>query len=231
CLISYFFFQAEDGIRDRNVTGVQTCALPISVVAHPAGHRHPVADGHRHGMGGRAHEDAVAGGAVAVAAGLLHEEAAQPRLEVGGHDTARGHADPQHRGNEGRTLDRADVDGLGPRDARREQEKDGREEEEGRARPAHHKEVYTQREAPRSGAPPAFHPKGEPMIRFRHRTGRMLVLAVTTMTAALPLTASPQAATARPATPQHDSAPKPATTPAAELVDINTASVEQLMAL
>src|SRR5699024_12186225 len=28
--INYFFFQAEDGIRDRNVTGVQTCALPIS---------------------------------------------------------------------------------------------------------------------------------------------------------------------------------------------------------
>src|SRR5699024_11612726 len=27
-----FFFQAEDGIRDRNVTGVQTCALPISLV-------------------------------------------------------------------------------------------------------------------------------------------------------------------------------------------------------
>src|SRR5699024_11250607 len=26
---SFFFFQAEDGIRDRNVTGVQTCALPI----------------------------------------------------------------------------------------------------------------------------------------------------------------------------------------------------------
>src|SRR5699024_11501734 len=24
-----FFFHAEDGIRDRNVTGVQTCALPI----------------------------------------------------------------------------------------------------------------------------------------------------------------------------------------------------------
>src|SRR5207249_5301229 len=27
----FFFFQAEDGIRDRNVTGVQTCALPILV--------------------------------------------------------------------------------------------------------------------------------------------------------------------------------------------------------
>src|SRR5207248_6794395 len=26
----YFFFQAEDGIRGRTVTGVQTCALPIS---------------------------------------------------------------------------------------------------------------------------------------------------------------------------------------------------------
>src|SRR5690348_17417900 len=28
--IGFFFFQAEDGIRDGRVTGVQTCALPIS---------------------------------------------------------------------------------------------------------------------------------------------------------------------------------------------------------
>src|SRR5438876_9149848 len=28
--MSIFFFQAEDGIRDGRVTGVQTCALPIS---------------------------------------------------------------------------------------------------------------------------------------------------------------------------------------------------------
>src|SRR6266852_8044509 len=28
----FFFFQAEDGIRDATVTGVQTCALPISVL-------------------------------------------------------------------------------------------------------------------------------------------------------------------------------------------------------
>src|SRR3712207_7611336 len=28
----FFFFQAEDGIRDIGVTGVQTCALPISSV-------------------------------------------------------------------------------------------------------------------------------------------------------------------------------------------------------
>src|SRR3712207_7484065 len=28
--VIFFFFQAEDGIRDIGVTGVQTCALPIS---------------------------------------------------------------------------------------------------------------------------------------------------------------------------------------------------------
>src|SRR2546430_6951323 len=30
-LSSFFFFQAEDGIRDLTVTGVQTCALPICI--------------------------------------------------------------------------------------------------------------------------------------------------------------------------------------------------------
>src|SRR2546427_596007 len=34
-MFSFFFFQAEDGIRDLTVTGVQTCALPIS--CGPAG--------------------------------------------------------------------------------------------------------------------------------------------------------------------------------------------------
>src|SRR3989449_4547359 len=31
-MVFFFFFQAEDGIRDVAVTGVQTCALPISLV-------------------------------------------------------------------------------------------------------------------------------------------------------------------------------------------------------
>src|SRR2546430_13014337 len=31
----YFFFQAEDGIRDLTVTGVQTCALPILGYSYP----------------------------------------------------------------------------------------------------------------------------------------------------------------------------------------------------
>src|SRR5438034_5727241 len=30
-ILFFFFFQAEDGIRDHCVTGVQTCALPISL--------------------------------------------------------------------------------------------------------------------------------------------------------------------------------------------------------
>src|SRR2546429_5875080 len=34
-VLHFFFFQAEDGIRDVAVTGVQTCALPISCT--PAG--------------------------------------------------------------------------------------------------------------------------------------------------------------------------------------------------
>src|SRR3989339_1313364 len=45
CLVSVFqmcvfFFQAEDGIRDWSVTGVQTCALPISHVCFPSRRRH-----------------------------------------------------------------------------------------------------------------------------------------------------------------------------------------------
>src|SRR5438874_5861051 len=32
----FFFFQAEDGIRDLYVTGVQTCALPIFALRQPA---------------------------------------------------------------------------------------------------------------------------------------------------------------------------------------------------
>src|SRR5688500_20334498 len=34
-MICYFFLQAEDGIRDYKVTGVQTCALPIYRLGSP----------------------------------------------------------------------------------------------------------------------------------------------------------------------------------------------------
>src|SRR5215217_991591 len=36
-IVVFFFFQAEDGIRDIGVTGVQTCALPI-LANHSFGH-------------------------------------------------------------------------------------------------------------------------------------------------------------------------------------------------
>src|SRR2546421_13021028 len=35
CVCFFFFFQAEDGIRDLIVTGVQTCALPIYIGCYP----------------------------------------------------------------------------------------------------------------------------------------------------------------------------------------------------
>src|SRR5690348_18136794 len=38
-LFSFFFFQAEDGIRDGRVTGVQTCALPICGARKGAGRK------------------------------------------------------------------------------------------------------------------------------------------------------------------------------------------------
>src|SRR5690606_40395122 len=37
--LCFFFFQAEDGIRDFHVTGVQTCALPI-FHSQSSGNRH-----------------------------------------------------------------------------------------------------------------------------------------------------------------------------------------------
>src|SRR5690625_1000475 len=40
-ILSCFFFQAEDGIRDGHVTGVQTCALPISRQSHGLTRRWP----------------------------------------------------------------------------------------------------------------------------------------------------------------------------------------------
>src|SRR5437016_8735157 len=43
-LLCFFFFQAEDGIRDWSVTGVQTCALPILGATEPTRSLQPVVD-------------------------------------------------------------------------------------------------------------------------------------------------------------------------------------------
>src|SRR5262249_59697854 len=47
CVFVFFFFQAEDGIRDWSVTGVQTCALPIYLVGAVHGATRPDLTLHR----------------------------------------------------------------------------------------------------------------------------------------------------------------------------------------
>src|SRR5256885_11780353 len=55
-----FFFQAEDGIRDYKVTGVQTCALPISRGIEPRGADRPGRRPHVPDPRGRGRRDAPA---------------------------------------------------------------------------------------------------------------------------------------------------------------------------
>src|SRR5207249_7414346 len=61
---NFFFFQAEDGIRDRNVTGVQTCALPICPLLPSLHSGEGWAGGppRRGAAGGARHAHAVRGG-------------------------------------------------------------------------------------------------------------------------------------------------------------------------
>src|SRR2546430_5488959 len=53
CLVFFFFFQAEDGIRDLTVTGVQTCALPICHRVRSADHDSTAGPGWPDQAGGR----------------------------------------------------------------------------------------------------------------------------------------------------------------------------------
>src|SRR3989442_3661238 len=86
-IMCYFFFQAEDGIRDADVTGVQTCALPISP-QRPRG-RHPAQPRDlRRGDRGR--------GGQPVQAAALHRRAAPRDDRRGDHQPRRGPA-PAHR--------------------------------------------------------------------------------------------------------------------------------------
>src|SRR5690606_8231819 len=126
-----FFFQAEDGIRDFHVTGVQTCALPISRRARRAVHRRddsdhvPVPRGaHRpYGeqalldlRGDRAHRHLARGtgeplflllaGSERPIAAAARLRAARPRAARGNHTTLDGQAWGRVR-DSGRTGDRA----------------------------------------------------------------------------------------------------------------------------
>src|SRR5256886_1581727 len=78
----FFFFQAEDGIRDLTVTGVQTCALPISRPRHA---RAVLLHGHPSGRAGGA-ERARRGPRLGPGEGAREGEegAARPRRRPGG---------------------------------------------------------------------------------------------------------------------------------------------------
>src|SRR5215216_5561676 len=90
CFHYFFFFQAEDGIRDDLVTGVQTCALPIFVagvgistlfsLVIVGGAR--AADARRAGDGAAA----AAWGTFAVIAFLLFAGGDRERRQVARHD-------------------------------------------------------------------------------------------------------------------------------------------------
>src|SRR2546422_6991840 len=86
----FFFFQAEDGIRDVAVTGVQTCALPISREPESADHDEAFA---RHG--GATRIDVERGtapgseGEIPARDGVLPQELAEAALE--GWDGRRCH--------------------------------------------------------------------------------------------------------------------------------------------
>src|SRR5215213_3014837 len=71
----FFFFQAEDGIRDWSVTGVQTCALPIYAATRRAtlDREEPAVDAPAwiHGVG-RGEPDAWTGIGVAIPAAEQH---------------------------------------------------------------------------------------------------------------------------------------------------------------
>src|SRR2546430_5167885 len=81
--VFFFFFQAEDGIRDLTVTGVQTCALPIS---------------HRRAAGARGRGTAQPSGARRAAARRLPHRppgASQAALEPEGSRARRPHVQEQ----------------------------------------------------------------------------------------------------------------------------------------
>src|SRR5438034_9627240 len=96
CWSFFFFFQAEDGIRDHCVTGVQTCALPISRrLARELGvDLHAVSGS---GSGGRVTDEdvrAAVAGATRPAAVAPRAPAAPERHEPGRPATERGPAKP-----------------------------------------------------------------------------------------------------------------------------------------
>src|SRR5256884_754817 len=82
-----FFFQAEDGIRDVAVTGVQTCALPISPLPSQTTPSVPgrcrASDQHRPGTLGVVWDGSAGGGRAAIEGDSVPGHSARGRMEIG----------------------------------------------------------------------------------------------------------------------------------------------------
>src|SRR3712207_7723703 len=93
--MTVFFVQAEDGIRDIGVTGVQTCALPI--FAGEPGHLRVVPDGLPCGCGNRGCLEQYASGTA------LERYAAAHGLAVSGPDVTEARSEERRVGKECRS--------------------------------------------------------------------------------------------------------------------------------
>src|SRR3712207_7606664 len=88
-----FFFQAEDGIRDIGVTGVQTCALPILQGRRVHGHQH---------AGGVARRGHVVVGDLHLEGGDAEQRAGRSP-DLGGEVGQGGRSEERRVGEEGRS--------------------------------------------------------------------------------------------------------------------------------
>src|SRR5438552_8659748 len=99
---SVFFFQAEDGIRDDLVTGVQTCALPISALPRKLERHAETEDADENGQGNRDGNDQRA-------SPVSEEEQNHDGREAGGddrfaNDALDGSADVERLVEKGRDM-------------------------------------------------------------------------------------------------------------------------------
>src|SRR5438876_7489084 len=78
----FFFFQAEGGIRDGRVTGVQTCALPISSERNSASIASNIAPVTAFTLDNPGHENAVTGAMFDAMLAELRSEAVRPLARV-----------------------------------------------------------------------------------------------------------------------------------------------------
>src|SRR5438552_6478780 len=87
----FFFFQAEDGIRDDLVTGVQTCALPISHIPVVAWRVKGTREVVRSGESGLLAPPGDLGQTTAHIVGLLEDPALRRRLGAAAAERVRTH--------------------------------------------------------------------------------------------------------------------------------------------